>query len=79
MARLSDTVSRGARRASGDRRRDGLHAGARQSRSGQKRRARQSIGEACIELASKRMKVKREWRERFKGFHEHDRSWMQSR
>src|ERR1700692_4349722 len=41
VARLSDTDCRGAKRASGDRRRGDLFAGTQQSQSGGKRRARQ--------------------------------------
>src|SRR6185437_9264538 len=42
VARLSDTDCRGAKRASGDRRRGDLSAGTRQSQSSEKRRADKS-------------------------------------
>src|SRR5579863_5151031 len=45
VARLSDTECRGAKRASGDRRRGGLLAGTRQSQSGEKRRVGQIASE----------------------------------
>src|ERR1700694_1569550 len=45
VALLSDTDFRGARDASGDRRRNGLHAWTRAFRSGKNRRAREA--EAC--------------------------------
>jgi len=54
VARLSDTNVRGARRASGGRRRGDLFAGTRQSQSSEKRRACQIVSEACIVVSGRR-------------------------
>src|SRR6266404_4225129 len=57
VARLSDTDCRGARDASGDRRRGGLHGGTWQFRSGKNRRAsNKSMGEKSSHFADGRRK-----------------------